>query len=199
MLALGAEAAADIRRDHPQRILGHAQLFAHQQSHMVWRLGAGPEREGGAIGGQAAAAFVGRLCQHCTRFDGSAAQALVAQADACDMRGPGKGRIGGSRIAALSLHAQVIRQPGMHPWRIRARCIARIHHRRQRLPFDLHRFGGICRLLRRVGQHHCQRFTDVAHRAARQGVARRLGHGRAIGASQTAMSCPVSTARTPGN
>ena len=130
VLALGAEAAADIGRDHPQRVLGHAQLFAHQQSHMVRRLGAGPEREGGAIGGQAAAAFVGGLCQYRTRFDGSTAQALIAQADACDMCGPGKGRIGGSRIAALCLHAQIVGQIGMHAWRIRARCIACIDHRR---------------------------------------------------------------------
>jgi hypothetical protein len=78
----------------------------------------------------------------------------------------------------------------------RGRGVARVHHGRQHFVVDFHRFGGIARLLERVGHDHGDVVADVAHPALRQHRVRRLLHGRAVGAGdEPAAGQPVDLAR----
>src|SRR5215467_7308412 len=67
MLALVTEAAADVRSNDAQSLLGHAELFGDQTAYVVRNLG-------GAVKQQA---LVCRDRHHSTRFDGRADETIV--------------------------------------------------------------------------------------------------------------------------
>ena len=92
-----------------------------------------------------------------------------------------EGLVGGRSITVAHFGRNIVRGLVAHHGRAGGRCLVQVYHHRQLFVFDHHRFGGVARLLQRVGQHHRQCLTDVAHPLECQWSAQ-WGHaGRAAG------------------
>src|SRR5262249_54822996 len=72
MLSLVAEPAPNIRRDHPQGVLGNAELFGNEAAYFMWHLRR-------AVEGQS---VPGRNRYDSPRFDGCADQPIIHEFDA---------------------------------------------------------------------------------------------------------------------
>ena len=171
-LALVAEAAADVGRDHAHRALGHAELLGHLPANVVGRLGRAVERE--LLGIRQAER------EHRAWLDRRADQAVVDEIERDDMGCPTKSFAHGGFVAAPPAKAHIGRGARMQLRGISRLRGTRIGDRRQRLIVDLDTLGRIRRLLAGLGDHCCHRLADMAHGVARQRKARRLGHRRAV-------------------
>ncbi len=137
------------------------------------RLRRGIERElVGARGGERDRAA--RLQRH-------ARDPLIDEIDRDDMRGPGKGRFDLRLVAAAEAEADIARRRFMQARRILVLRAGAFGDRRQGLVVDLDPFGRVHRLRQRVGDDEGDRLADMAHDVARQRIARRLRHRRAVG------------------
>ena len=171
-LALVAEAAAHVGRDHAQRALGDAELLGHLAANMMGGLGGGVEREPAAIrfgGGDRRA-----------RFDRRSHQAVVDEIDGDHVRGRCECRAHRGFVAARPAKTDIAGRRFVQLRRARRLRGARVGHGGQRLVVDLDAFGGVGRLRQRLRDHRHDRLAAMAHRSPRQGEARRLGHGRAV-------------------
>jgi hypothetical protein len=150
---LGAEAAADVRRDHPDLGLVDPGDQGHQGLEDVGDLGGGVEGEL-ALGGD-------RRHHHATRLDRVGDQARVVVAllhhHRCLVEDP--------------VHVAVLEPPGVHPVGAEALVEERgaVGERllgagddRQLLVVDLDRFGRVLGAAAAVGHHHGDDLTGVA-------------------------------------
>ncbi len=175
VLALVAEAAADIGRDHAQRRLGQAELLRHQAADVMRHLRRRIERPspGERVGHRGGGA----------RLDGGAGDAVVDEVDLDDMGGAGEGAVHRRRVAARPAEGDIARRVGVDGLGLQQRG-RRVRHRGQRRVGDIDQFGCIERRRRRLGQHHRHRLADMAHPPAGQRPARGLCHLRAVGETQ---------------
>ena len=70
---------------------------------------------------------------------------------------------GRTGIAMTHFRRNIVKGLVAHHRRTGGHCLMQVHHHRQFLIIDHHRFGGVARLLQRVGQHYRQCLADVAH------------------------------------
>ena len=134
---LGAEAAADVGRDHAQFVLGRdADESRDDQPRHVRILRRVPEREvigAGIVFGQRHA-----------RLDRVRHQAVVDDVELGDVLGGGEGRVHRLGVAERPFIDRVL---GRHLVDLRAGLgLGRIAHRRQHFVVDLHLLGGVARL-----------------------------------------------------
>ena len=92
-----------------------------------------------------------------------------------------EGLVGGRSIPMAHFGGNIVSGLVAHHRRASGRCLVQVYHHRQLFVFDHHRFGGVARLLQRVGQHHRQCLTDVAHPLECQWSAQRGHTGRTTG------------------
>ena len=158
---LGAEAAADVGRDHPELVLGrHADERRDHEARDVRVLARGVEREG--VGG----AIV--LADRGARLDRVRHQAVVDQLDRGDVGGAGDRLVDRRRIAELPLVDRVPRDLVVD---LRLALIAGVrgrHAGRQDLVVDLDQLGGILGLVVARGDHAGDVVADVARLALGQ-------------------------------
>ena len=167
-LALVAEAAAHIGRDHAQRALGHAELLGHLLADVVRRLRRAHERE------LAGAGLDGR--ERRPRLDRRADEAVVDEIDR-DLVRRGLERGAHRRLVAARPAEADVAGRGLVQLRRAARLRgARVGDRRERLVVDGDALGGVGRRVARLRDHRRHRLADMADAAARQRVARRLRH-----------------------
>ena len=166
-LALVAEAAAHVGRNHPQRAFGNAQLLRHLPPDVVRGLCRRIKRE-----------FLGlRLAHDRARLDCRAGQAVVDEIERDHMRGGAECRAHGRLIASRPAEAHVAGCAGMQLRRSRCARRVRIGDGDERLVLNLHAFGRVERLGKAFRHDRRDRLADVADLIARQRKARRLGHG----------------------
>ena len=168
-----AEAAAGVRRDHPDpvvRLAGHAAIDVAQ---LVRRLGVGPD--GQRVGDR----LVG--CQHGAAFHGVARAAMLEQGLAEDMRRPGERRIG-LAVADGEFGGDIVLAAFMRHRRAGLERVPEVAGRRQRFVVDVHRFGRILGDVAVVGDHQGHGLADEMHRIGGQNMLgyritdRRIGH-----------------------
>ena len=168
---LGAEAAADIRRDDAQLVLGRDadEGGDHEPGHMRV-LARGVERE--MVFARIVVAD-GRARLHRVRHE-----AVVDDVEARHMRRAGEGRVGGRLVAERPLEDHVV-------WRdvvdLRATArLSRLHHGRQLAIGHVHELGRRLGLSQRLRHDDRDMVADIAHLALREhGVRARL-HGRSV-------------------
>ncbi len=168
---LGAEAAADIGRDHPQLVLGRDadEGGDHQPRHMRVLRGV-PQRE--MIG---AAVIFG---QRRARLDGVGRQTVVDEIDLGDVLGGGEGGVDRLGVAERPFIDRVV---GRHRVDLRAGLrLGRIGHRRQQFVIDLDLLGAVARRGHRLGDHHRDRVADMVDRIGGERRMRRHLHRRAV-------------------
>ena len=168
--ALVAEAAAHVRRDDAQRALGNAELLGDLATDVMRSLRGGVERELVAL----------RLGQHRARFDRRADQTVVDEIDGNNVSGAAEGCPHGRLVAARPAKANVAGSARVQLRRGRCLRRARIGDGGERRVVHLDTLGGVERLREGFGDDRRDRLSDVAHLFARQGKARRLGHGRPL-------------------
>ena len=168
---LGAEAAADIGRDHAQLVLGrHADEGGDDQARNVGILRGVPERETVRAG----VVFADRG----TRLDRIRRQPVVDEIELGDVLGRLERRLGRLRIAEVPLIDGVARRDLVD---LRARLrLGRIGHRRQRLVVDLDLLGGVLGLRQRLGEDDGDRIADMVRLAMGDRRMRRILHLRAV-------------------
>ena len=171
-LALVAEGATDVGRDHAHRALGHAELLGHLPANVVGSLGGAVERE----------LLDTRLAEreHRAWLDRRADQAVVDEIERHDMGCPTKTFPHGGLVAAPPAKAHIGRGAGMQLRGISRLRGTRIGDRGERLIVDLDTLGRIRCRLAGLGDRCCHRLADMAHGVACQRKARRLGHRRAV-------------------
>ena len=171
-LALVAEAAADIGRDHAQRALGDAELLGHLAANVMGGLRRGVEREPAAVrlgGGDGRA-----------RLDRRPHQAVVDEIDRHHVGGRCERRAHGGFVAARPAKADIAGRRLVQLRRARRLRGARVGDGGKRLVINLDALGGVGGLQQRVGDHRHDRLAAMAHGAAREREARRLRHRRAV-------------------
>ena len=131
---LGAEAAADVGRDHPHLVLVAPQQRHQERAHFVGKLGRRPQ-------GQAILVDV-VSCERAAPFDRMRAAAVLLQADAGAMRRAGEGPRHVA-VGLLELDQHVAGAAAMGDRCARRERRAAIGDRRQRLVIDLDAGGGI--------------------------------------------------------
>ena len=168
-----AETAADVRRDDPQFVLRNVEdEGAHQEADDVRELAGRPQR-----------VLPGRRIifgDRRARLHRVADQPVVDQADARDMRRLAESGIGRSLVAERPIAAQIVRHVVEQKRRVALDGIEHADHRRQDVVVDDHRFGGVLRLLARLGDDEGDRIADMAHLALRQRRMRRLFHRQPV-------------------
>ena len=167
-LALVAEAAAHIGRDHAQRALRHAELLGHLLADVVRRLGRAHQREPVGAG-------LDRR-EHRPRLDRRADQAVVDEIDGDLVRRRLERGAHRRLVAARPAEADVAGRGLVQLRRARRLRGARVGDRGERLVVDGDTLGGVSRRIARLGDHRHHRLAHMAYRAARQRVARRLRH-----------------------
>ena len=172
VLALVAEAAADVGRDHSDRELGEAELLGDEPADEVGHLRGRVERERIPVGA--------RERDRRARLDGAAGEPVVVELQFDGVRGLRERTLDRCGVAALPAEAHVARRVG-----VQLRCADRERIRRrgrrgQRLVIDLDELGGVERRAAALRQNDRHRLADVPHALARERPARRLGHRRAV-------------------
>ena len=170
---LGAEAAADVRGDHPQLVLGGDadEGGEHQPRHM--RVLAG------GVEGVVLAALV-VVAHRRARLHRIGNQAVVDEVERGDMGGAGEGGVGRRLVPEMPLEHRVLRRDLMH---LRGARLARVPghgDRRQHVVVD---DDGLRRILgggESVGDDHRHMVAHVAHLALREGRMRPRLHRRAV-------------------
>ena len=171
-LALVAETAAHIGRDHAQRALGDAELIGDLTADVMGRLGRGVERELPALGLDCS--------DERARLDRRSHQAVVDDVDRDHMRSGAERGTHRGFVAPRPAKANVA---GGGFVQLRRACRlrgARVGGGGQRLVVDRDALGRVGGLRQGLGNDRHHRLADVAHRVAREREARRLGHGRTI-------------------
>ena len=170
---LGAEAAADVRGDHAQLVLGRDadEGRQHQPRHMRVLAG-GPKREA-LLAGVVVADGGARL-------DGVGDQPVVDEVDPRDVLGGREGGIDLGLVAEVPLVDGVVGRLGVD---LRLTGILRGRHvdgGRQHLVVDGDLLGRVLGLRQRLGDDDCNVIADVAHLALGQRGMRTRLHGRAV-------------------
>ncbi len=171
VLALVAEAAADVGCDQPDRGLRQAELFGDGAADVVRYLRRAIERQlaGAAIG------------QHRARLDCGADQPVVGKIEPHHMGRALEGLAHGRVIAPGKTEADVAGSGFVQLRRVLCHRGVAIDDDRQRFITHFQEIGGVLRLRARLRDDGRDRFADMPNRAARQRPARRLGHRLAIG------------------
>ncbi len=185
VLALGAEAAADVRCDDAHRVFGNGELLGDELPDVVRDLRRRVDHDLVAV------EPAGRRGDghDRARLDRGAGDAVVDELEGDDVLRLGEGRLGGGDVAALEAHDEVAGGLRVELGRVGLRRVAHVDDRRQRRPVDRHELRGVERLIARSGNHHSDRLADVAHALARERPARRLVHSRAVGAGNAPQRC----------
>ena len=154
--ALGAEAAADVARDHPHLALGHLEDVLRQHvAHAVGILHVGIE--GHAI----LARIVGAERAARLHVLGVHPRDHIAPLD--DPGGALDRLVGGGLVAALDEVGNVVGAVVPHRGRAGLHRVGGRGHRGQRLVVDIDQLGRVLGLGQRVGDHHRHRIADIAH------------------------------------
>ena len=180
MLALVAEAAADVGRDQADGGLRQAKLLGHGAADVMRHLRRGIERElaGAAVG------------QHRARLDRSADQPVVGEVEPHHMRRAVERLAHRGFIAAREAEADIARRRLVQLRRALRHRRAAVDDDGQRLIVDLQQIGRVLRLRARFRDHRGDRLADMPDRAARQRPARRLGHRLAVGGRRWPRAAP---------
>jgi hypothetical protein len=195
---LGAEAAADIRRHHAQRLRRDLEhRIGEDVAHEVRALAAERQR----VPARRRVVFG----DHGAGVEEVGDEALVddAQRDGLGRRRKrGRGR---ARFAERHLEGGITGPLRPYLWRAGLEGIERADHVGQRLPIDRDRLGGVLRLLDGVGDDEGDGVADVTNHVKRE---HRIKRGVDLDASgmatqgsgpSVAISGAVSTRRTPGS
>ena len=168
-----AETAADVRHDHPQRILGHAHHLRQHGAQLVRRLAAGAQRV--AASGRVVIANRG------TRLHERNDRPRIVDLQLDDMRRRVQTFRDGVPVSRLPLERTVARQLRPEQRRTRGQCSIDLGDRRHGPPVHRDQFGGIARRQRALGDDQSDRLADVAHTLDRQGILLSQRHLGAIG------------------
>ena len=193
---LHAEAAADVRRDDADQMLGDAQVLAEDMLHLERRLMRVRDGERAVarieIGDQAA------------RFQGHRHLPLEAKLLLDDEIGFGE-RLGRLALLDGEVEGDIVAERSVDDRRAGRDGLELVADRRQRLPFDGDKLGGILGLRAAVGRNQRDGLAlpdrAVARRADDCGAERWPGRCSATptnGSQRGLMSAAVSTAATPG-
>ena len=170
---LGAEAAAHVRRHHPQLVLRHLEgEGAEQQAGQVGVLRRGVERVAvldavvGAVGG--------------ARLDGVGSDPVVGEVERDHLGGVREFGLGGRGVAQMPVEADVAGRlvPDLGG-AVRHRGI-QVSDGRPRLVVDLDEQRRVLGLGPGLGDHHGDRIAGVAGRPLHQGRVGRRDHLRAV-------------------
>ena len=163
----GAKATTHIGCDHAHLVLGQAQHKSGHKQALNVRI----------LVGDIQRVFLGRAAVHAdggTRLHGVGHQAVVGQVELGDLGCSCKHRIDLALVANRPFIAMVV-------GRCLVQCrtfsgIAHVHHGRQHVVINVHRFGGVLGLLQRLGNHHGHLIADITCFANRQNGVGRLFH-----------------------
>ena len=163
---LAAEAAAHVRRDDAQLVLGNAQHEGRQdEAQHVRVLRRRPQRV-------VARALV-VLRRRGARLHGVGDQAVVDEVELGDVRGLGERGIDIGLHADFPVVDQVARRLGMDLGRALVERLGEIDVGGLHVVVDLDRLGGVLGLVVAVGHDHGDRVADIAHRIDRHHRMRR--------------------------
>ena len=169
---LGAEAAAHVRRNHAQLVLGRQAVEGrdHQAGHMRVLAG-GVER---VVLGTRVVVANGRA-----RLHGVGDQPVVDQVDLGDVRGLLEGGVRRGFIADRPVEHPVV---GRHlvDLRLVAHGVGHVHHMRQHAVIDVNRRGGGLGKVTRLGNDDGHVVAHVAHLAKGEDRMRARLHRRAV-------------------
>ena len=162
---LRAEAAADVRRDHPQARLGHAEDDREPEAQDVRDLGRRPER---VLVGRG---LVGR--DHAARLDRVRDQALLAVAL---LHGHGRVAEDALDVAALELPGEAVvrAEVVVEDRRAVGERLLGVDHGRKLLVVDLDELGRVLRQSARLGDHDRDAVALVAHLVGGERAVHRL-------------------------
>ena len=170
---LGAEAAADVGRDHAHLVLGKPQHERrHQQPLDVGILAGHVERVGVVTRGIAR--------DRRARLDRVGDEAVVDEFERCHVVRRLERSVHRGLVAERPDVAGVVRRDVVNN-----RCTGRARasgfdHRRQYLVIDLDQLGGVLRLIEALGDDDRNPVADVTHLALREGGVGRLLHRLAV-------------------
>ena len=201
-IAFDAEAAADIRRDHADLVLGNVQRVDREPAPQVVRL-LGRRIKRVAIRRGVVVAEIGARLHRIGR------QAAVGELELDHLGGRGHRGLGLAAIAALDLEHEIAAELLVHERRARRDRVARRGDRRQRLVVDRDRLGGLLGGEAGFRHHRGDDIADMADLVAREGRARRpfIGRPSPNGIGCTTVSSPwparsqssaVNVSSTPG-
>ena len=170
---LGAEAAADVRRDDAQLVLRrHADERRDDEARHMRILRGVPQGE------MAGAGII--FTDRGARLDRIRHQPVVDDVELGDMRGRLERRVGLALVAQLPLIDGVLGRDLVDLRSARRLRLRRIGHRRQHFVIDLDLLGGVLGLRQGLGNHHGDGIADVAGLRLRQRRMRRHLHRAAV-------------------
>ena len=185
VLALRAEAAADIRCDDAHRIFGDRELLGDELPDVVRDLRRRVDHD--LVPVEPARRRGDRRDR--ARLERGAGDAMVDELDGDHVLRLREGFLGGGGVAAQEAHDEIAGGLRVELRRVRLRRVADVDDRRQRRPVDRDQLRGVERLIARSGDHQGDRFADVPDAVARERPARRLIHFRAVGAGDAPQRC----------
>ena len=146
---LGAEAAADIRCDHPDLVLPHAHDAGVGVAVLVWRLR--PRPDGDALAGRVVA------CEKSAALHGVAAAPMLEQRAVHDVGGTGERRV---HVAVLQAQGagEVVLGIDVRARGVRGQRLAHVRGNRQGLVVHAHPFRRVLGQVAVLGQHDSHRF-----------------------------------------
>ena len=148
---LGAEAAADVGRDHAQLVLVEPQQHHQEGAHLVRELRRRPQRQPVLVD------VVDR--KRAAAFDRMRAAAMLLEVDAGAM-GRARERVGDVAIGLPELGQEVAGAGAMGARRARCQRLPAVRHRRQRLVVDRDQRRGVLGDVARLRDHHRHRLAD---------------------------------------
>ena len=167
--ALHAEAAADVRRDHPQLHLRNFEHVAGDVRAVAVRILRG--------GVERVAFVVGMILADCrARLDRIGADAIVDELERHHVLGAREGRVGRFLAAHHQRDRDIVRSAVPDNRRARLDRILERDHGRQGLIVDRDQLGGVARLLQGLRHHKGDAVADRAHLAAARGSAGACGN-----------------------
>ncbi len=153
---LRPEAAADVRRDDAELVLGKSEHErAHDQAVDVRVLRCHPQRQ-----------LVGRprvRGERSAGLDGDRDEPLVHQPLPNDGRRLRERRVGRGRVPDLPAKADVVGSITAHDRCVRCQRLFGVGHRRKRLVVHHYQLGGIAGGVRRLRDNHGDRLAGVVH------------------------------------
>ena len=190
---LDPEAAADVGRNHPHRMLGNPELPAEHPLHLIGRLVRMVDRErlaaGIVIGDQSA------------RLEREPGLAVETKRLLDDVPGRREGSVGLAGLDVM-LVGDVVRE--LFVQRACSKRALPVEHRGQRLPRNLHTLGRVLRLCPRLGNHGGYRLPlvmrdiDGHHLLGRHLVAGTVLRNP-VGGERLALRCHLGAGRDQGN
>ena len=172
---LRAEAAADVRRDHPHLVLRQAEHERGHEQALDMRILVGDIERIAVVG---AAVRSNRRA----RLDRVGDQPVVDDVELRDVRGLGEGGVHRRLVAQRPRVALVAGCPVVDLRRTGLQRVDAIDHCGKLVVIDDDELGGILRLVRRLGDDEGDRIAHVADLALREHRVRRLVHRLAVGA-----------------